>query len=266
VELLGDRILLSGATTIVVPEVPGEPAEADGSVRILIGLLEGGLELAKVQHEGLLAVSKLTDKLELKVDVLNKLSAELLDINDVFSKFGEALIKGELANKHFLEYGNKLETELDDLNKLTNELGPESAGLLLPAVQAARETFKELSEYKLGDMLKWQDAKSLLSVSDVFGKMDDLLLKSTVDALTGGFKGESPSPQFKFQELVNKATEYLNKVDDPAMYNLLLPAVQRVASQYQALLTGGDTVPNPELTFTGGLSVLDQTDDLISEA
>lgn len=275
VELLGDRILLSGTTAI--SEVPDEPVKGDGSVRVLIGLLNGEVDLVKAQLQSLSEVARLSSKIEFKIELLNKLSAEFLDINDVLQKAGEVLIKGELLNKHAgmaalkLDYGYKLETELNDLNKLTSKLGREPAALLLPAVQKVREAavrmFSDLSQYKLDESYKFQDQKVLLHISDVFAKMDDLLLKSAVDVLTGGFYKDSVlGPVFKLEELVLKTTEYLQKVQDPALYKILLPAINDVAAQFKSLLGGNEEVPVPKLSFTGGLSVQGQTDDLISEA
>src|SRR5881394_1284796 len=84
VEKLDDRLMLSVSTD--ASEVP----PLQGDTQILIGLLKGQLTL--VSHE----LNALKIAGDLKLDV-HKFTDSFLKIDDVISKFGEALLKTDLT-------------------------------------------------------------------------------------------------------------------------------------------------------------------------
>jgi hypothetical protein len=113
-ELLGDRIMMDGTVALV----EGQQIKGESDTQILIGLLKGELEFSKLQLNTL----AMAWKISLDEELVQKLANEWLDVNDVLSKFGEALIKGELSEHKFDKFVNKINAELADVSAVASKI------------------------------------------------------------------------------------------------------------------------------------------------
>jgi hypothetical protein len=123
--------------------------------------------------------------------------------------------------------------------------------------------FSKLGDIKLGEDLKWQDEKVLIKIGELYGKFDDLLLNFAVDVFTGGIKGEIKGEVTellsKIDGVSDKASDYLLKLDDPALQKLLIGALDAFSFSWGELVANlGGGNQNPDIT-------LEKTDDVITE-
>jgi hypothetical protein len=265
VEQLDDRILLSAA---VDPGTGGDGGSDNGdavpTTGILIGLIKGELNLIKGEVDAL----KLAESADIfsKDDALKILSNQFLKIDQTLLKYGENLIKGDLASD---KQQQELLHKIDESFLKIDQLVPSGENALLPAVQKVREaaldTIRAMGD---GSVMPGNDkeSKAFLKVADDFLKIDQLLYK---------FAGNPDAPQFhKGLEPGLKISQEFLKINalisqlDGNLKEQLLPAVQDLQKDtlnFLGTLTkpvGDGGLSSADQTFDGGVT-LDDTGDWI---
>lgn len=165
VEALGDRIMLSVVVGSGGTQEPPPPVD-----QILIGLIKGELELATDQ----LAVLRLVGGEDPKA--LHQVTQGLLKIDEVLSKYGEALIKGELTDQKIKLAQAELDRAFDKLGdiKVGGDALKEAIGDIKLDTASLLGTLDQIAP--VGD-LSHKDELQYLKIVDAFGDLDEGLLK-----------------------------------------------------------------------------------------
>jgi hypothetical protein len=263
VEQLDDRILLSAAA--VDPGTGGdEGGGGTTTTGILIGLIKGELNLIK----GELDAVKLAQgsDLQIKGESLKILSNEFLKIDQTLLKYGENLIKGELAShKEQQELLHKIDQSFLKIDQLV----PSGENALLPAVQKVRDATLDVIRAMGDGSVKPGDdraSKAFAKVADDFLKVDQLLFKFGENPDAAQFhKGLAPA--LKISQEFLKINALISQLDGN-LKEQLLPAVQDLQKDtlnFLGTLTkpvGDGGLSSADQSFDGGVT-LDDTGDWI---
>ena len=178
VEQLGDRVMLSADTEVIVNPDATVKLAVD---QILIGLIKGELQETSTELSLLKIVADADPKLA------NKFTSSLLKIDDILYKQTEVLIKGESKDaKHLTAALADLQDEFVKLDTLIDgfpKLG--DIKLVLDDMQNKAESFLlALSKIEVVDELTDKERQTFLKISDAFGDLDAGLLKLQEDLVT----------------------------------------------------------------------------------
>ena len=236
VEALGDRILLSAVAPAAGSSDGPPPAD-----QILIGLIKGELKLATSELAALQLVGGEDPQL------LHKVTEGLLNISNVVSKVGEAVIKGDLTDHKENKAVELLDSEFLKLDSAISGL----SGGAQEGLKAALDTIKlnagqlvgALSNLKL-DELSDKTRQTFLKIADVFGDVDAGLLKieESVLARKAG-KGQQDFLVIKLNDILVSS---FKKLDDARLKEQLTGIVADTEKILIGLLqpgeTGGDVI------------------------
>ena len=254
IEQLDSRQLLSasvGGDDIIV-----EPPAPASSSQILIGLLNGGVDLIKGELTALkLAAEDL--KLAEVPNFLHKLNQEFFKIDQIVSDFGAALIKGELTEHKENKAFEQLELEFLKIDSLLAGVQGEEGSLsrLIEGIKIdAFSLLTDLSKIGSGGELEHKDQQALLKIVRDFDSLDDALLKLQEDLLASKHKSESKVDYLQIK--LNDVLISSKQVDDKELQGQLLKTIDATR-----ILIG---LLQPGEGFDGGVSIIGSTDDVIA--
>jgi hypothetical protein len=253
IEQLDDRVLLSAA---VGGDVIVEPPNPASSSQILIGLLKGSFDLLKVELEALKFAAE-DIKLAEVPNLVHKLNLEFFKIDQIVSDFGAALIKGELTEHKEHKAFEQLELEFLKIDSLLGAVKGDEGGLsrLIEGIKIDAFTLLgNLSKFESAGELSHKDQQTLLKIVADFDSLDDAVLKLQEDLLFHKHKGEHKQDYLEIK--LNDVLVSSRLVDDKNLQGQLLSTIDATKILIGLLQPGDD--------FTGGISVIGSTDDVVA--
>jgi len=256
---LENRNLLSASPHGAATAAASEPPPTNGDTQVLIGLLRGGLNVTADEINLLkaCATGKHIDKLVIES---RRLDGELV-------KIGQELIKGELTDNKLMEAQAKIEflkIKMEDtiISSVDAQTQKAASRILDTLFIDATSFVDDLVSIKgeSGDH-KHKDEIELVSLSSDFLKIEGLALKAELVSLRKAGKGQQEflKIEAKIEDVFQKATDAIQKLDDPASAELLKAAVQDFENGINGLLGNMGDGGN----FGGGI-IAPPTDDIIT--
>ena len=228
IERLGDRVMLSADTEIIIDPEPNKV----GIDQVLIGMIKGELQEATTELSLLKTVAEVDSKL------VSRLGSSLVKIDDILYKATEVLIKGESKDGTHKDPIAKLQEEFSKIDALLGGL-PE-----LENVKVILDDMESKAVLLLDTLLKIEPVNELSNkerqlfskITDTFGDLDAGLIKLQENVLaraaaTGKhiMKGELRYVEIKVQDILASSQQ----VTDVDLKQELLGALQG----YEELVT-----------------------------
>ena len=177
IEQLGDRVMLSGDTEVIIN--PGEKPQV-AIDQILIGLLKGELQDSSTE----LSLQKIVANVDPKLT--NKFTAGLIKIDNVLYGATEDLIKGKLTEQKIQKAIETISSEFVKIDALVGGL-PKLGDIKIVLDEMenkATDFLGALSKIDVVNELTDKERQTFVKITDAFGDLDAGLLKLQEDLVS----------------------------------------------------------------------------------